>query len=602
MDNDDPKPIEVIPIPPPPAGARVRRDARFATDGERRNRYHLPSRLESGSPVVYRTRPSLTREEAELMLRLLSMRRPEAFEAAPDPVRESELFEEVSLGLLSSRQSTNFKGHRATLVGGGDVAKVQELLGGLDGLEAAALDGASHAHLVFTRPYRTPFTMLLTLVGHSPVLSLATVPLRIWRKKLLHADDIPTIGYLQHLHMGILADAMERAAVVASGDRRRAQVFMAPFCGEARRRNRAVIRELESLGGLSRGDRAKGWRLGLVAQVGAVRREERVGLPVELCRKAGAALLSFRSERIQPGVNQEEKAPPQYASRQSMRVPDDLTVMCGRAAYNAFAHWTGCDRERAKELVLLERIDVLTPNGKARLREVRAELLDVTERVVKRLPLWADLPVGRAFSRNAARGKKAFALAGQRIYVGGLSADELAREGLDWDLGVRAFGALASRSSLVAEIMGCVDLPADCDLLAGICLMAGPVNQNDIGKTYYGVPDLLAKAFPGRTPTSLLVWTLKAKTVADPIGNEEQLLNQARKGALVDLRCAPHELALVRRGGRLEPMRSRGGRTSSERAFGDVDNFVRDAGGVEIPGNRGEAWPKSWRDEPVWAS
>jgi hypothetical protein len=32
------------------------------------------------------------------------------------------------------------------------------------------------------------------------------------------------------------------------------------------------------------------------------------------------------------------------------------------------------------------------------------------------------------------------------------------------------------------------------------------------------------------------VWTVKAKTVADPIGNEEQLMNPAQKGALVDLR------------------------------------------------------------------
>lgn len=599
MDQGDPKPIEVVAITAPPEGERVRRDARFATPDEKRNRYHLPSRLESGSPVGYRTRPRLTRQEGELALRLLSMRRPRAFEAGP-PVLEAELFEELSLGLLSSRQSTNFKGHRATLLGPEDAPQVKTLLRKLEGLAGEVLDGASHVHLVFTRPYRTPFTMLLTLVGHLPLVSLATVPVRIWRKKLLHADDIPTIGYLQHLHMGILADAMERATVLASGDKRRAQIFMGPFCGELRRRNKSVIRQLETLGGLTSADRAKGWRLGLVAQVGAVAERDRVGLPAELCRKLGAATLAFRSERIQPGVNQEQKAPPQYQERQSMRVPDDLVLMCGRAAYNAFAHWTGCDRERAKDLVLLERIDVLTPGGKARLRQVRAQLEEVTDKVVKRLPLWADLPVGRAFSRNAARGRKAFALAGQRIYVGGLSRAELKREGIDWDLGVRAFGALASRSALVAEIMGCVELPADADLLAGICLMAGPVNQNDIGKTYYGMPDLLAGAFEGRDPTSLLVWTLKAKTVADPIGNEEQLLNPARKGALVDLRCAPHEIASIRRSSGLEPVRSRGGRTSLERAFADVDNFVSGTNGGEIPGNRGEAWPKSWREEPVW--
>ena len=45
-------------------------------------------------------------------------------------------------------------------------------------------------------------------------------------------DDIPTIGYLPHLHVGILADAMN-AAVIASEGRRRALGFMAPFCGRS---------------------------------------------------------------------------------------------------------------------------------------------------------------------------------------------------------------------------------------------------------------------------------------------------------------------------------------------------------------------------------
>ena len=167
-----------------------------------------------------------------------------------------------------------------------------------------------------------------------------------------------------------------------------------------------------------------------------------------------------------------------------MDVPDELTVMCGRAAYNAFVHWIGCGREHSKELLLLERIDVLTPNGKQRLRDVRDMLGQVTESVMGNLPLWADLPTGKALSRNAARGKKAFALAGQRIYVGGLDRTQLEKDGIDWDMGVHAFGAAAARSSLVAELMGCVDIPEGCDLLAGMCLMAGPVNQNDIGKTF----------------------------------------------------------------------------------------------------------------------
>ena len=142
------------------------------------------------------------------------------------------------------------------------------------------------------------------------------------------------------------------------------------------------------------------------------------------------------------------------------------------------------------------------------------------------------------------------------------------------------------------------DLPENCDLLAGVCLMAGPVNQNDIGKTYFGAKDLLAEGRDGRDPTSLLVWTLKAKTVADPIGNEEQLLNATRKGALVDLRAAPHEVVEVEREGVRRPMRLRDGRVNAERAFFDVGNFVADPSGRAVPGNRGAEWP--WRDEPVW--
>ena len=81
-----------------------------------------------------------------------------------------------------------------------------------------------------------------------------------------------------------------------------------------------------------------------------------------------------------------------------------------------------------KELLPFERIDVLTPNGKERLRDVRRQLGEITDKVVRNIPLWADLPVGRAFSRNAERGRKAFALAGQRIYIGGLSRRECNRK------------------------------------------------------------------------------------------------------------------------------------------------------------------------------
>lgn len=594
-----PKPIEPVIIEPPPPERRAQRGATFAEEGERRNRYHLPKSLQSTSPVGYRTRPRLSAEEAKDALKLLGMSRPSAF-APTEGLKEGELFDECALGIMVARQSTNYRGHREVVLGPEDSAEVATLLRGLQGIEAPVLDGASHTHIVLSRPYRTPFTMLLTMVGHLPVLNLLTVPYRIWQKRINHANDIPTIGYLQFLHLGILADAMERATVIASGDTRRANVFMAPFCPAHKKANKAALRKLEALAGLSGSERRAGWRVALVSQVGGALEEERVGLSKALCRRLGATLLALRSERIQPGVNQEEKAPPAYQTRQGMHVPDELVVMCGRAGYNAFSHWTGCDREWAKEHVLLERIDVLTPGGKERLRAVRTQLHTITDRLVKYIPLWADLPTGRALSRNAMRGKKAFALAGQRIYVGGLSRREVAAAGIDWDLAVRAFGALASRSALVAELMGCVERPEDCDLLAGICLMAGPVNQNDIGKTFYGYEDLLSGAFEGRDPTSLLVWTLKAKTVADPVGNEEQLLNAKRKGALVDLRPGPHEVVSIRHGASLSPLRQEEGRVNTERAFSDEGNFVTDLEGREIPGNRGSAWPEAWSKASIW--
>ena len=131
-------------------------------------------------------------------------------------------------------------------------------------------------------------------------------------------------------------------------------------------------------------------------------------------------------------------------------------------------------------------------------------------------------------------------------------------------------------------------------------MMAGPVNQNDIGKAFYGLEDLLIKAFPKRDPTSLLVWTLKAKTVADPIGNEEQLLNPSRKGALVDLRPGPHEVVSVLRNDSRSWMRKDGERVNNERAFSDIGNFVEGVDGTEIQGNSGTSWPESLRESSVW--
>lgn len=597
-----PKPLELVTVDPPPADQRARRDARFALPGERRTRYSLPTALESGSPVGYRTRIGLTRAEGRDALQLLSLEAPTGFGPAQS-VTEAELFEECALGVLSSRQSTNYRGQRHVSFGPQDSQRIADLVRGFDGCEVPVLDGACHTHVVLSRPYRTPFTLLLTFVGHRPVRSLLSVPRRALDKRFRGANDIPTIGYLQQLHLGILADTMERATVVASKGRRRAQILQAPFCGDARARNADGIAELERLCQLGGEDRRAGWSVAMVVQVGAALPAEAITVEDDaLWRKLGASLLAFRSERIQPGVNFEPKAPAPYRARQDMDVPEAFTVQAGRAAYNAFARWTGCDRERAKALMISDRVDVLTPDGKTRLRKIRDKLDTITDRVVEDIPKWADVPLGKALSRNAERGRKAFALAGQRIYIAGLSRREIDAAGLDWNLAIRAVGAAACRGGLYAELMGVVDLPDDCDLLAGICMMAGPVNQDDIGKTHFGMDDLLADnaAIAARDPTSLLVWTLKAKTVADPIGNEEQLLNAARKGALVDLRPAPHEVVALARHGRLERMRARDGKHSRERAFADLDNFVRDGDGVDIPGNTGEPWPEAWRGEPVW--
>ena len=416
-----PKPLELVTVEPPPSDQRVRRDARFALPGEKRTRYSLPTALESGSPVGYRTRVGMTQAEGKAALKLLSLAAPTGFGPA-EPVRESELFEESALGVLSSRQSTNYRGHRQVSFGPKDSAEIAGILRTLEGIdhpgEGAVLDGASYTHVVFSQPYRTPFTLLLTFVGHKPVRSLLTVPERAARKKFQHAHDIPTIGYLQDLHIGILADTLERAVVIASHGQRRAQIFQAPFCASFRKRNRGALARLERMCGLSGEERRAGWRVALVAQVGSALEHERVSFDElgegadALWRKLGANILAFRSERIQPGVNNEAKAPAPYQERQDMDVPEAFTVQAGRAAYNAFARWTGYERERAKELMMLDRVDVLTPGGKERLRKIRAKLNAITDRVVAEIPKWADLPLNKALSRNAERGRKAFALAG----------------------------------------------------------------------------------------------------------------------------------------------------------------------------------------------
>ncbi len=592
--------LQTVRVEPPTPPERGRREARFAKTGEKRSRYSLPVSLDTSSPVGYRCRMPFSEAETEQILPLLSLSPPTQF-APPEPLTESDLFEESSLGILSSRQATNFRGLRQFCFGPDDSQRVAELLRQINGNHSPVLDSAAYTQVVVAKPYRTKFTLLLSLIGHRALLSLLTVPRRVLQKWARFNDDIPSVGFLPDLHIGILADNLERAVVIASRGRRRAQIHMTPFLERSpHRQKQQALRELESMCGFVRRDRRQGWRIAFVAQVGQAIASERVELSAGLARKLGANMLAFRSERIQPGVNQDHSAPPVYQQRQEMDVPEELTVMAGRAAYNAFSRWTACSRARAKELLLLERIDVLTANGKTRLRQIRKQLNDITDKIIRRLPRWADWPSGRAFSRSTNRGRKAFALAGQRIYLAGLSKTEVEKSAIPWRLALRALGAAASRSALYCEIMGCVNLPADCDLLAGTCIMSGPIHQNDIGKTFYGYQDLLSDAFAGRQATSVLLWSLKAKTVSDPIGNEEQLLNGRRQGPLVDLRAGPHEVIITVNQGQYRFMRKQAGRQNAERAFGDQGNFVTDPEGRQIPGNQGSRWPEKWRKQPVW--
>ncbi|MEC7986743.1 MAG: hypothetical protein VX278_16365 [Myxococcota bacterium] len=579
-------PISIIPITPPPPEQHRKREAFWAKEGEKRNRYHLPTELQSRSPIGYRTRVALTKEEADQISFLFSLEAPQSF-VKSDPIFENELFDEASLGIVSSRQSTNFQGHRQYTFGPEKSKEIASILHQLDGREGPVLDHAAYTHIVLNRPYRTPFTLLLTFIGHKPLTSLATVPVRGWKKRYRFEDDIPTIGYLPHLHMGILADGLERAVVLASSGKRQANSFMGPFCSQNRiDTNRSLIQQLEKLIDLSPKEYNQGWRIRMVTQVGQL--ETPHPISTTLCRKVAANLLAFRSERIMPGVNAEKKAPEGYQKKQNMNVSDEFIFQAGRAAYNAFVRWTGCSRERSKDLLLLDRIDNMQEVGNQKLEKINRENNQITDYIIRDIPKWADIPTGKQLSKNAERGRKAFALTGQRIYIAGLDRAEVERENIDWFQAIQAVGAVSARSALYCELTGCVALPNTCDLLAGICIMAGPVNQNDIGKQFYDVPDLLKDAHPDKDPTSLLVWTLKAKTITDPLGNEEQLLNPKRKGALVDLRPGVDEICFVEQEGSIAPMRSGG---SQERAFADLNNFATSVDGEDIPGNRGEKWP-----------
>ena len=111
-----PKDLYPIEIQPPPKEQRVQRMARFAEPGERKNRYTLPDGLKSHSPVGYRKRMPLTESEVTQAVSLLSLERPTAFIPSEGPT-DQELFEECSLAILSSRQSTNFRGHQQVSFG-----------------------------------------------------------------------------------------------------------------------------------------------------------------------------------------------------------------------------------------------------------------------------------------------------------------------------------------------------------------------------------------------------------------------------------------------------------------------------------------------------
>ena len=140
---------------PPPPEQRGTRSAAPVPEGGRASRYSLPKGLTSHSPVGYRTRVALSAEEAAEIAPLYALERPKAFVPGA-PIREQELFEECSLGILTSRQSTNFRGHRQVTLGPEDSKKLAEVLRSMKHLEAPVLDNAQATHVVLTRPYRTP--------------------------------------------------------------------------------------------------------------------------------------------------------------------------------------------------------------------------------------------------------------------------------------------------------------------------------------------------------------------------------------------------------------------------------------------------------------
>ena len=72
-------PIQLISIEPPPKDQQVKRQALPAKADEKRNRYHLPSSLQSESPIGYRTHISMSAEETKEAEVLFSLEPPTHF-------------------------------------------------------------------------------------------------------------------------------------------------------------------------------------------------------------------------------------------------------------------------------------------------------------------------------------------------------------------------------------------------------------------------------------------------------------------------------------------------------------------------------------------
>lgn len=70
------KPLKAIVVQPPSAAQRFQRMADFADPDQKKSRYNLPSSLKSSSPIGYRHRISMSKEEVESILPMLSLTPP----------------------------------------------------------------------------------------------------------------------------------------------------------------------------------------------------------------------------------------------------------------------------------------------------------------------------------------------------------------------------------------------------------------------------------------------------------------------------------------------------------------------------------------------